>query len=126
MPAQYAAIAVCFVLAVLAAFQTALIFGAPIGRFAWGGQDAVLPRHLRIGSAISLLIYALFAAVLLDRAGLIDIFPAAVSFYGAWAIPAYGVLGTGLNALSRSRPERFVMTPVALLLAVCAGIVALS
>ncbi|MEW9873186.1 hypothetical protein [Arthrobacter sp. HS15c] len=51
---QLAAIAACALLAALAVFQAALIAGAPLGRFAWGGQHDVLPAKLRIGSATSM------------------------------------------------------------------------
>jgi hypothetical protein len=51
---QLAAIVACAVLAGLTVFQAALIAGAPLGRFAWGGQHDVLPAKLRIGSAVSI------------------------------------------------------------------------
>ena len=38
----------------------------------------------------------------------------------------YFALGVPLNAISRSRPERLVMTPVVLLLALCCLVVALG
>ena len=44
---QVAAIAACILMAALAVFQAALIAGAPLGRFAWGGQHDVLPAKLR-------------------------------------------------------------------------------
>lgn len=41
-----------------------------------------------------------------------------------WVVFGYLTLGTLMNALSRSKPERFVMTPVALSLAFLALIIA--
>jgi hypothetical protein len=41
-------------------------------------------------------------------------------------ITAYFALGIALNAISRSRPERLVMTPVVLLLAVSCLLIALG
>lgn len=121
-----AALIASALLAALAVFQLALALGAPWGRFAWGGQhERRLPRGLRIGSAVSIVLYALFAAVLLDRAGLVDAVPDAVARVGAWVLLAYFALGVLMNGLSRSRPERLVMTPVVLVLAVCTGIIAL-
>src|SRR5690606_3719032 len=64
---SFAAVAASIVLLALAFFQLALVFGAPLGRFAWGGQHEVLPANLRIGSAVSIVLYALFVVVLLDR-----------------------------------------------------------
>ena len=111
-----AAIVACLVLAALAVFQALLIAGAPLGHFAWGGQHRVLPRNLRIGSVVSILLYALFAAILAQRAGLLALLPAPVADIGIWVVLGYLALGIPLNAISRSAPERFTMTPVVALL----------
>jgi hypothetical protein len=115
---EIAAIAACVVLAALAVFQAALIAGAPIGRFAWGGQHDVLPPRLRSGSAFSILLYIVFAIVILERAGLVTVFGAAFAQTAGWVLFGYFVLGIVLNGISRSRPERNVMVPVCVLLAV--------
>jgi hypothetical protein len=121
-----AAVVVCVLLAGLAVFQLLLAWGRPLGRFAWGGQHEVLPRRLRIGSAVSVVLYGLIAAVVLQAADEIAVFPDAVADVGIWVVTGYIALGVPLNAISRSRPERLVMTPVVLLLAVCCLVVALG
>ncbi|MCW5713522.1 MAG: hypothetical protein KIT43_03260 [Bauldia sp.] len=121
-----AAIAATIVLAALAVFQLALALGAPIGRFAWGGGHERLPTRLRVGSAVSIVLYAIFAAILLDRAGVIDVIPDGASRVAAWVLTGYFVLGIAMNAISRSRSERFVMTPIVAILAALSAIVASS
>lgn len=121
-----AAIALVVILSLLAVFQLALAVGAPLGRFAWGGQHRVLPARLRIGSLVSIVIYAIIAVLALDRVGLIDVVPDVVSTVGMWVVFAYFVIGIPLNAVSRSKPERYVMTPVVTFLAVLSLLVALS
>ena len=121
-----AAIALVVILSLLAVFQLALALGAPLGRFAWGGQHRVLPGRLRIGSLVSIVIYAIIAVLALDRVGLIDVVPDVVSTVGMWVVFAYFVIGIPLNAISRSKPERYVMTPVVTILAVLSLLVALS
>lgn len=64
-----AAFGLTALLAGVAVFQLALIAGRPWGRLAWGGAHVVLPTNLRISSAVSIGIYALIAAAMLDRAG---------------------------------------------------------
>ncbi len=106
-------------LAALAVFQVLLVGGAPLGRFAFGGQHEVLPPRLRVGSAVAVVLYVLFA-LLLQGAGAVSVLPEGVADVGLWVLTGYLALGVVLNAISRSRPERLVMTPVALaLLAVC-------
>jgi hypothetical protein len=123
---QTAAYVFAFVTAALALFQIALAAGAPWGRFAWGGASAKLPVALRIGSGVSLLIYGACAAIVLDRATLIDVVADDVSGVGAWLVAGFFSLGVVMNAISRSKPERFTMTPVALALAASAYVVAMS
>ena len=68
-----AAVLIWIVLGALALFQGLLVLGAPLGRFAWGGQHRVLPVSLRISSLVSILIYALISAVVLARVGAVSL-----------------------------------------------------
>lgn len=106
------------VLAALAVFQIALIAGAPLGQLAWGGQHTVLPPKLRIGSAVSIALYGVFAYVALAKAGLAAPFVSeSFTDVTAWVLTAYFALGVVMNGISRSRSERLTMTPTALALA---------
>jgi hypothetical protein len=120
------AVLLTILLALLAVFQLALALGAPWGAFAWGGQNRVLPSRLRVGSVVSILIYAVIAVIALDRAGVIDVLPDIVSRIAMWVVFGYFCLGVVLNAISRSKPERFTMAPVTLVLAVLSLLVALG
>jgi hypothetical protein len=120
-----AAAAFTALLALLAVFQLALALGAPWGRFAWGGQQpGVLPAGFRIASGFSILICAVMAALALDRGGVVDVVPDAVSRVGMWVVFAYLTLGVAMNAISRSKHERYAATPVALAGAILALILA--
>lgn len=125
----FAVFAFCVLLAALVAFQAALIAGAPLGHLAWGGQDRVLPPAKRRGSVVAVLLYAAFALVALERVGVIDVAPSSAQVAVTivmWVITGYLALGVFLNLASRSRAERAVMTPAALLMAAAATIIALS
>jgi hypothetical protein len=119
------AVAGLAVLAALAVFQLVLIAGAPLGRFAWGGQHVVLPARLRVGSAVSIVVYGVVALFLLQAGGAHSVLPRGLVEVGMWVLTGYFALGVALNAASRSRPERLVMTPVALALAVVCLVLAL-
>jgi hypothetical protein len=121
-----AAIAFTVIMGGLALFQLALVAGAPLGRFAWGGQDRVLPAGKRVGSVVSAVLYALFSVVVLQRASLVDALPTIVADIGIWVLVAYFALGILMNGISRSRPERYTMAPLNLVLAVLALLVALG
>lgn len=109
----------------LAVFQLLLALGLPLGRFAWGGQHDVLPTWYRVGSAVSILVYAFLGTVVIDHAGLDDLYPAGFSDVAIWVVVAFLVVAAIPNAISRSKPERFVMTPIAVALAILALVVAL-
>jgi hypothetical protein len=119
-----AAIAAVVVLALLAVFQLALVAGAPLGEYAWGGANRVLPQKMRVSSVVAVVLYAAIALVLLDRAGFIEVI--AFDVVTTWVVFGYFVLGIVLNAISRSTKERAVMTPVVLVLAVLSLLVALG
>jgi hypothetical protein len=121
------AIVSCIILFGLAIFQLALILGAPIGKYAWGGAHTTLPRNLRIGSAISILLYGIFAIIILNKTEIILLFnDHAITDIGVWVLAAYFCIGAVMNGISRSKPERNLMTPIALVLAVLTLFIAIN
>lgn len=111
----------------VAVFQVCLACGAPWGAFAFGGANlGRLPLRYRIISAASLLIYAIQAAVYAQAAGLVA-FPLVASSltWLLWVFVGFFALGTIMNAISRSKPERYTWTPIMVVSLVCALIVAL-
>ncbi|MGO2746496.1 hypothetical protein [Microbacterium sp.] len=120
------ALALTVILALLALFQIALAAGAPWGHFAWGGQHRVLPRNLRIGSILSIVIYALIAFIAWERVGASSLLPDAVAQVAMWVVFAYFAIGIVMNGISRSKPERYTMTPVVLVLAVLSLCIAMG
>lgn len=114
---QFAAVAACVILAGLAAFQGALVGGAPWGRLAWGGQHEVLPSGLKIGSALSIVLYAVFGYAAAAKAGLVlPLVNMSVTSVAVWVLTVYFAVGVIMNGVSRSKPERLVMTPTAVVL----------
>lgn len=122
-----AVIAACIVLGLLAVFQIALASGAPLGEYAWGGTARILPPKLRVGSIVSVLIYAVIAWILLERVGVTRVLGNGIAVHiAAWVVFAFFVLGTLMNLVSRSKRERYTMTPVTIILAVLTLVVALG
>lgn len=115
------------VLIALLLFQVLLIMGLPLARYAWGGTHDVLPKNLRIASASSIALYIVFIAFILSKASIIDLVGNAQAVdIGMWVFTVYFFLGIIMNAISRSKKERIVMTPVAAVLAVLFLLVSLS
>lgn len=124
---QRIAVVAAIVLGLVMTLQLLLAAGFPLGQAAWGGQDQVLPTSLRWASLATVAVLALAIWVVLARAGLAA--PGARSvFVGVttWIFVGFLSLNTLGNIASSSATERYVMTPVALLLVVCFVVVALS
>ncbi len=111
----------------IAVFQLALALGAPLGRAAWGGANAVLPVRLRRASAVAVVVWLLAAVVILGRAGLVAVpLPREALTLGAWALVVVSVLGAIVNVASSSPWERFGWGPLAAVLALLSWVVASS
>lgn len=110
----------------LALFQALLAAGLPLGRMAWGGAHRVLPGRLRAASLAVVPFALLGAAVAAQAAGLAALLPPVFvrPILGAFAaLFALSLLG---NAASRSRAERLHGVPLALVLALSCGALALG
>lgn len=112
-------------LGALTVMQFLLIAGAPIGHYAWGGKHRVLPGKLRIASGAAIVLYGVFGALLLSRAGVVPGGDPPV-IVATWFLFAYSALSVVGNLASRSRQERLVQTPVSVLLSIGILILALA
>lgn len=115
---ESAATLASFILAGLAIFQLLLAAGAPIGNYAWGGAHRVLPLAFRLASLVSVFLYCCFSFVILSKADIISSsLPSSVIGISMWVLTAYFTLGILMNAASRSKNEKRVMTPIVSILA---------
>lgn len=113
-------------LGVLAIFQIALAAGAPLGKFAWGGEHVTLPLNLRFGAISAVLRYAFIAFIALDRAGIIAVLPDEFSFWVMWLIVAHLGFSVVLSLLSKSKYEKMTLAPYAFVMSVLSLLIALQ
>ena len=110
----------------VAAFQLLIALGAPVGRASWGGtHEGVLPTNLRLASGGAVFVWVAAGLVILGRADLGPLSGWSVR-WAAWVIVGVLVLGTVVNAASKSPWERFGWAPFILVLAVLCAVVASS
>ncbi len=124
--ARKASIVAAALFAILVGFQVALAAGTPWGRAAWGGGAAHLASGLRVASAISAVVLAAAALVVLRRGGHAVRSPLPDRWLRAstWVLTGYTALGVLANGASRSDIERNIWAPVSLVLAVTCAMVA--
>ncbi|MGH2673952.1 MAG: hypothetical protein ACRDKA_12140 [Actinomycetota bacterium] len=102
----------------LAGFHVFLAAGVPWGRAAWGGAHDGLPSGLRTASGVAAVVMILSALIVLGRAGSWgSMIPFGVFRWGTWALVGGLALSALGNLASSSTWERFLMGPVALVLA---------
>ena len=124
---QTAAIVGTILFGLLAILQISLLLGAPLGEFAWGGAQKKLDPNRRVGSGLNIVLYGVFSLMMLARAGFI--YSAALEPilpFALWMMVAFASVGIFLNAITRSRKERAVMLPTAIVLFACQLIVAIG
>jgi hypothetical protein len=123
---QVVAIVCSLALVVLAVYQLALLLGAPLARFAWGGEDHYLQPRFRWRAALTVVGALLGAFIALCGADMLDLLPKLVSAIGCFAFTAASFAAFVLTARSRSPIERRVMLPAYLVLAALFLIVAVA
>ena len=110
----------------IAVFQVLLSLGYPLGEYAMGGYYKVLPKKLRITSVVNALILLCMGFVFLQHANVLI----GVDFLSTnvlvWVITIFLGINTIVNLISRSKKERFVMTPLSGLTFILCLFIALS
>ncbi len=110
-----------------AAFQLALVVGAPWGHLTMGGQfPGALPPAARALAAFSMCLLLAFAWIVARRAQLADPTTAPRLRRAAWLVVTYCALGIVANAATPSAPERALWLPVVLAMFATSVVVARS
>lgn len=99
--------------------------GLPLGEFTMGGQHKNLPKKFRIAAVISFAVQIFAMIIVLQAGGFISLW---LSFkatkYICFFFAAYLSLNTIMNMISKSRKEKYVMTPLSLIAGFCFWITA--
>ena len=110
---------------VIATMTILVACGLPLGEFTMGGQHKILPKNLRVAAVISVAIQIFAMIIILQAGGFIPLwFSFKVTKYICFFFAAYLSLNTIMNMISKSRKERFVMTPLSLIAGICFWIAA--
>ena len=110
---------------VIATMTVLVACGLPFGEFTMGGQHKILPKNLRVAAVISVAIQFFTMIIILQAGGFIPLwFSFKVTTYLCFFFAAYLSLNTIMNMISKSRKERFVMTPLSLIAGICFWITA--
>lgn len=121
IPAIFGAI----IFGVIVLLYVALLLGKPFGEYAMGGKYKVIPKRNRMVFAVSILIQLYGIVALLQAGNVVQVgLPTGVARVSCYIFAVYLTLNVFMNAFSRSRKERWVMTPLSAIVALCYWIVA--
>ncbi|MGH3043541.1 MAG: hypothetical protein ACRDM2_02325 [Gaiellaceae bacterium] len=115
----YAARATAVLMVALAAFQVALVFGAPWGAYTQGGEtEGALDTSGRVFAAVSCVILLVMATAILARVreGPLKNAPGRLVTALAWFTTIYSAFAVVVNLATQSSSERAVFAPTAILL----------
>lgn len=103
-----------------------LICGLPLGELTMGGQYKTFPKKLRIVLIFQLIIQTFFLVIILQAGELIPLWFSYKSTQSVCIVMAvYLSLNSVINFFSKSKKEKYIMTPLSLLSAICFWITAL-
>lgn len=103
-----------------------LICGLPLGELTMGGQYKVFPKKLRIVLVLQLALQIFFVIIILQMGGIIPLwFSRNVTKINCVVMAVYLSLNTIMNCISKSKKEKFIMTPLSLISAICFWVTAL-
>lgn len=104
-----------------------IICGLPLGDLTMGGRYKVFPKKLRAVLVSQLILQVLFAVVLLQMGGFASLWFSrnATKVIGI-IMAVYLSLNTVMNFFSKSKREKYIMTPLSALATICFWITAIE
>ncbi len=104
-----------------------LICGLPLGELTMGGQHKVFPKKLRIVLVFQLILQIFFVIIILQAGGFIPLwFSDNITRIICIVMAVYLSLNVFVNFISKSKKEKYIVTPLSLLTAICFWITALQ
>ena len=127
MLADFASGFLIFSTLAVALFQLAIVLGAPVGEYAYGGQhEGVLPTRFRVTSVVSMLIMLAVAGHYMAQLGVFSpLLDEAGNAIANWGFVAFFALSALLNNISKSEKEKRVFGSITIAMLLSAILVAL-
>ena len=114
----------CLVVIILSVL---IICGLPLGELTMGGQYKVYPKKLKMVLIAQLLIQVFFVIIILQAGGFMPLwFSYKITKIVCIVMAAYLSLNVVMNFISKSKKEKYIMTPLSLLTAICFYITAFN
>lgn len=104
-----------------------IICGLPLGELTMGGQYKVFPPKLRIVLVTQLILQVFFVLIILQMGEIIPLlFSYNVTKIIGIVMAIYLSVNTVMNLISKSKKEKYIMTPLSFVTTICFWITALK
>ena len=109
-----------------ALFQLALVLGAPMGEYAFGGQSPKLPAQYRFSSAVSFLVMLAISGHYIAQLGWLEpLLEPDLNAIINWVLVGFFALSAIVNNLTKSEKEKRLWGGVTIAMLLCSIIVAI-
>ncbi|MBP3603404.1 MAG: hypothetical protein J6J79_04565 [Lachnospiraceae bacterium] len=103
-----------------------LLCGLPLGELTMGGQYRVFPKKMKMLLVTQLVLQIFFVIIILQMGGYIPLwFSYNVTQIICIIMAVYLSLNTVVNFISKSKKEKYIITPLSFVTAICFWITAL-
>ena len=103
-----------------------IVCGFPLGELTMGGRYKIFPKKLRIILVMQLILQIFFVVIVLQMGGLIPFwFSENATKIICIIMAVYLSFNTIMNFISKSKKEKYIMTPLSAISAVCFCIITL-
>lgn len=103
-----------------------ILCGLPLGELTMGGQYKVFPKKLKIVLVTQLILQLFFVIILLQMGEFIPLwFSYNVTKIIGIVMAIYLSINTVMNLISKSKKEKYIMTPLSFVTAICFWITAI-
>ena len=105
---------------IVISFYVLFALGYPVGEYIMGGRDKTMPEEKKKLIVVAIILQALMIIILLDSGEVINIgIPDLIVRISGWIFAIYISLNVIMNLFSRSNKEKYLMTPLSRITAVC-------
>ena len=103
-----------------------IIIGLPLGELTMGGKYKIFPKKLRIVLFIQLFLQVFFVIIILQKGDILPLwFSYNITKIICISMSIYLTINVILNLFSKSKKEKYIMTPLSLIAAICFWITSL-
>lgn len=103
-----------------------ILCGLPLGELTMGGQYKVFPKKLKIVLVTQLILQLFFVIILLQMGEFIPLwFSYNVTKIIGIVMAIYLSINTVMNLISKSKKEKYIMTPLSFVTAICFWVTAI-